>query len=468
MAQSEVQLPTDGGGKMLAMDTWAQGANTVYGQDVVLYGPDGNPIWQRSASAQSLAMQTLGANVALSLSGQGTVGFTVSSLVAADGGLLAFEGTVDGTNWFTIPWTQLPPGAQTSLVNYAGYGVAGASTGFMSGRINASGLSQVRVRVSGAASASYNASVTLVAQAQSGLISFADSIPPGNSEIGGVLLLGSGGSSISSTTSGGSGKQPLDVNLASSGSALVARSTNTFGAAPGTISLPNTINVANTTVTMAVADAGNATIDVSASAYVGSIIFEGSADGGTTWFTVNCVREDGSGSDNTIALSIASTTARAWSTSLPGFTHFRVRASAWTSGTLTAGITPGAILVETAPAVVAAFPLNQSIDGAGSAQPFAFAYANVATTQTGATLISAPASGRAIRVISYAVVVGAAMNVSFIGAGTTLLWSLAANGGVSFAGNLQGPAFQCSTATALTWTTTVAAQATVHLCYVVV
>ena len=114
------------------------------------------------------------------------------------------------------------------------------------------------------------------------------------------------------------------------------------------------------------------------------------------------------------------------------------------------------------------FPINQSVDGTGAAQPMQFAYFNVSTAQTGVSLISAPASGRSIRVISYAIVVGATMNVSLIGPTTTLLFPLAANGGVSFAGTLQGPAFQCAAATALTYTTSAAGQATGHICYVVV
>jgi hypothetical protein len=168
-----------------------------------------------------------------------------------------------------------------------------------------------------------------------------------------AVLYGPDGTPISRVAPGGASRSALDVNIASSNSGLAARTTNTFGAAPGTIALPNTGNVANTTVTVPVGSAGNVTVDASASAYVGSFVFEASSDGGTTWSPIAMGREDGSAIDQGQTLSITAAYSRLWTTALPGITHFRVRATAWTSGTLTVGVTPGPFLTEPPPFNVA-------------------------------------------------------------------------------------------------------------------
>ena len=79
-----------------------------------------------------------------------------------------------------------------------------------------------------------------------------------------------------------------------------------------------------------------------------AITFEGSIDGGTTWFLVQAVRSDA----NTIetASGTISNTTRAWEASVNGMTNFRVRSTAWTSGTANIRIQPAPYATEPIPA----------------------------------------------------------------------------------------------------------------------
>ena len=75
-----------------------------------------------------------------------------------------------------------------------------------------------------------------------------------------------------------------------------------------------------------------------------AIAFECSIDGGTTWFAVEAVRSDSNTRET--ASGTISNTNRLWDAAMPSATHFRVRSTAYTSGT--AAIT---ILPSTFPAV---------------------------------------------------------------------------------------------------------------------
>lgn len=79
-----------------------------------------------------------------------------------------------------------------------------------------------------------------------------------------------------------------------------------------------------------------------------SIIFEGSLDG-ATWFTVQAARLD----SNTIETASGSitNTARAWEASVNGLLNFRVRSTAWTSGTAAIRINASYSATEPVPAI---------------------------------------------------------------------------------------------------------------------
>lgn len=148
-------------------------------------------------------------------------------------------------------------------------------------------------------------------------------------------------------------KVGLDVNIAGSAGGI-ATSAQTLSAASA-----NVAGSANTTA-MAVISAitlGNATVTLNTSAFVGTLAFEASDDGGTTYFPVAAAREDGTGMDVAPVFSIAAAYQRMWLVSLPGVTHFRVRCSAFTSGTAPIRISGGPFLIETNP-LVSAVPLD--------------------------------------------------------------------------------------------------------------
>lgn len=148
-------------------------------------------------------------------------------------------------------------------------------------------------------------------------------------------------------------KTGLDVNLAGSAGGI-ATSAQTLSA-----STTNVAGTGNTTAmcVIAAASLGNATITLNTSAFVGTLIFEASDDGGTTYFPISAAREDGTGLDTVPAFSIAAAYQRMWLAGLPGVTHFRVRCSAFTSGTAPIRISGGPFLVEPNP-LVGAIPLD--------------------------------------------------------------------------------------------------------------
>lgn len=94
--------------------------------------------------------------------------------------------------------------------------------------------------------------------------------------------------------------------------------------------------------------------------------FEGSIDGGTTWFGVQAVRSNA----NTIELTtgnLSAAPAYAWELSVNALTNFRVRATAYTSGTQTWVIVPGTYATEPIPA--AQVSATQPISGTVTATP---------------------------------------------------------------------------------------------------
>lgn len=144
---------------------------------------------------------------------------------------------------------------------------------------------------------------------------------------------------------------PFPVQMVASGGlssvagALTAAATNT----------PGTAVTASTTgqVVAATGSAGNATFHLVATAFVGTVIFEGSVDGGLNYAPILAIREDGTGSESTLAISTAVAFIRQYTVALPGLAYFRVRASAWTSGSLAVLIAPGPTLIEPSPSLAA-------------------------------------------------------------------------------------------------------------------
>lgn len=115
--------------------------------------------------------------------------------------------------------------------------------------------------------------------------------------------------------------------------------------ATGTI----TTSASTVTATTDIPNAGSVTVVV-AGTYAGvNFIFEASLDG-TTWVTVVGQRVDGFITEGQSGVLPANQT-RGWSIPMPGFLQFRVRATAYTSGTANISIGPSADAFETSPTV---------------------------------------------------------------------------------------------------------------------
>lgn len=111
------------------------------------------------------------------------------------------------------------------------------------------------------------------------------------------------------------------------------------------------ITTASSTVTATtdVANAGTVTVCVFGT-YAGvNASFEASPDG-TNWFPIIAQRLDAHVTETTTGV-LPANQSRAWDIPIPGPTQFRVRATAWTSGTASVVIVPAVNAFEIAPTV---------------------------------------------------------------------------------------------------------------------
>lgn len=198
-----------------------------------------------------------------------------------------------------------------------------------------------------------------------------------------------------------------------------------------------TITTSSSTVSAAVAGYGVAFVTVNGT-YAGvTVNFEVSDDGGTTWYSQPCTRTDANVQEASEALP--SNQTRGWDCGVYASSNFRVRSSAYTSGTANIGITLSAAAIE--PALTVALP-----DPCQSG-PKTF----VAISVTANTQLVTGVSGKQTYICSLNLVSAAADNVALVeGTGTTCAtstaamkglsggstaatgWNFAANGGLTF------------------------------------
>jgi hypothetical protein len=287
-----------------------------------------------------------------------------------------------------------------------------------------------------------------------------------------VINAGSGGDSIRDKDRAGVKTQIVGLDVGIGGTEALMSATNPAPMYDPDMTTTGTIAMASTANAVTATLAGDSAMGIAVSGtWTGTLIAEATING-TDWFAVN-LAANATGTINTTFT--ANGQAQALVAACAGF---RIRCSVTGTGTAnvtliaaaSSGMTKHATPLPAGTNTIGATttPLSMMIDGTGAAQPLQFAYINVSTAQTGVSVVAAPGASRAIRVVSYAFMAGAIMNLSLIGTGTTLLFPLIANTGISFPGTIQGPAFQCSTNTALTYTTSAAGQFTAHLAYVVV
>jgi hypothetical protein len=197
-----------------------------------------------------------------------------------------------------------------------------------------------------------------------------------------------------------------------------------------------------------------------------NLTFEASYDN-TNWTQIPCVRMDTMESAYATGV-ITSNAIRQYTVGFPGANYFRARSTAYTSGTMNIAIDPGTLPMQPSVSSILQVPKNPQIDATGTARGITTFTFNQATQATAAAIASAPGAGLSIRVLSYAVVATAAVTFTFNGPSTAVRFDLAANGGMSFAGSLQGPAFDCAANTAFTWSTGAAVQVGGHVTYTTV
>lgn len=102
--------------------------------------------------------------------------------------------------------------------------------------------------------------------------------------------------------------------------------------------MTGTITTNTSVVSAAVSQYSVATVDISGT-YAGvTVNFEASTDGGTTWYGVLASDSTSTASAST-SVALGTNASKLYNVTLPGITNFRVRASAYTSGTANVGIT---------------------------------------------------------------------------------------------------------------------------------
>lgn len=136
---------------------------------------------------------------------------------------------------------------------------------------------------------------------------------------------------------------------------------------------------AGSTVAVASSSWGTASVTINGT-YAGLTgAFEISDDGGTTWYPTTCTRTDAAIQDT--APVVATNATIAWDCAIFGTTNFRVRASAFGSGTANVGITLTVAQVETSPTVTVATGPNPCMSSGATLQSVSGATSGTASVQ---------------------------------------------------------------------------------------
>ena len=118
------------------------------------------------------------------------------------------------------------------------------------------------------------------------------------------------------------------------------------------------ITASTQTVSTDVAQASNVCLYLTGTFAGHNCTFEGSIDGGTSWFTVQCVRTNANTCETSTG-SLSAAPVYAWECSVNALTNFRVRATAHTSGTATWRMALGSYATEVVPGIQS-HPVTQS------------------------------------------------------------------------------------------------------------
>jgi hypothetical protein len=156
----------------------------------------------------------------------------------------------------------------------------------------------------------------------------------------------------------------------------------------GLQSARNTGNLTSGSTTLGPWDASEyniATVVLSGTYNSVTAVFEGSDDGGTTWVGIQGVRTAEFVAES--GFSLLTNTTRAWDIPIGAFTHFRVRSTAWTSGTAVIGCTFQSFAYEPSPTA----GIVQSVGGSIQWSNYSYEYT---AAQTSTDLVAATAGQR--------------------------------------------------------------------------
>ena len=304
-------------------DTTASG--TITANDAVVAAPAGG-------GALLSGTPTAGSYVAMACSG-GESSWTVS-LVGSNfgtGGTVYFEASVDSTNGVDGNWTNVN-GRQTGVLNTVLVGGA-TSAGIYRG--NTAGVAYFRVRIKGA-TVPPSVAVSMRSSSGQGAMFLNASIPAGTNNIGDV--------DIASALPAGTN----DIgNVYISGSDPIAATTGTITTSSGTVTSSD-VNAAGTVLVMVYGTHAGI-----------NLTFEGlsSAGGNTTWMPIAGTRLDGSRLEYTTGV-LVSNSAVAWRFPVARVNQFRVRSTAYTSGTLNVIVDPAVPFGEPVVSSVISKPAN--------------------------------------------------------------------------------------------------------------
>lgn len=186
-----------------------------------------------------------------------------------------------------------------------------------------------------------------------------------------AITPGAGASIDTRTNPGGDHRQVIVVG---DPSADAVAGVSTAGAllVQGFQSSRSTGNITTASTTIPAVDVSNyniVTVTIRGTHAGINLTFEASDDGGTNYFPVMAARTDIFSAAATSGV-ITSNASWAWDVPIGAFTHFRVRSTAWTSGTGVVGITAQSMPYEPVPtvgiaagtAVIGALTANQSVN----------------------------------------------------------------------------------------------------------
>jgi hypothetical protein len=117
-----------------------------------------------------------------------------------------------------------------------------------------------------------------------------------------------------------------------------------------TAATTGTITASAQTISMDVTRQSNVAIYYTGTFAGINLTFEASVDGGTNWFAVAAVRTNSATVELTTGV-LSAAPAYAHEVSVNAYTNFRVRSTAWTSGTMTVTMDPGSFATEPSPVV---------------------------------------------------------------------------------------------------------------------